>query len=223
MVAITCPPVRRRATVDDLRGVKIMEKFLPPSQQPGKNPPLSFSLVQAAALCGVAVHRLSEWADCGYVRSVGQGDDRRFDRHSLRQILAIRSAVRSADSPGSPASTLEESSSQWTPAHVPVNRPEEFLAPGFPLNDRRLGLQIEIFFALNPNMPRTAERVAASLHADIRQTRRLLDAMASNGVVCAVEDGEVVYGPGRARLRGPNIREQRIRATRRSRVPSSGQ
>jgi hypothetical protein len=201
-----------------------MDNPKPSSQRMGKSPPLSFSLSQAAALCGVAVHRLSEWTDCGYVRATGQGDNRRFDRHALRQILALRNATRSGPMPSRSRTGAPEPHAPRTAAPaVPSRRPEEFSVTAFPQSDVRLALQIELYFALNPSAPRTVEGLSASLNADPRQMRRILDSMAGAGVVRALRDGEIVYGPGRARLHGPNVREQRIRATRRTRVPVDGQ
>lgn len=197
-----------------------MDNPTSPSRRSGNAPPLTFSLSQAAALCGVPIHRLSEWVDFGYVRSSGHGDGRRLDRHALRQILALRNATGAGILPQRlPSAPSSHRAAPAAPA-APTRRPEEFFVSAFPLNDARLSVQIEVYFALNPDAPRTAEHLAHALHADLRQTRRILDSMTDAGLVRGFREGEIVYGPGRSRLRGPDAREQRIRATRRHRVPA---
>jgi hypothetical protein len=195
------------------------------SWRAGLSAPLAFSLNQAAALCGIPVPQLSEWTDCGYVRAEGAGDERRYGRDALRQILRVRDAMRSDRAPTRGTAHTAVSRRRREPGRTPpeARRPEEFSDSASPMNDVRLTLHAEIYFALNSDAPRTVEHLAAQLGVDARQMERILDSMTTGGVVRVVQDGLLCYGTGRARLRGPSPREQRIRATRRPRIPSPRQ
>jgi hypothetical protein len=208
------------AAPEIVQEVKFVDNPKSHTHRPEPSAPLAFSLNQAAALCGVAVRQLTEWADWGYVRASGAGDNRRFDRHALRQILNLRDSVRQ----GPPADSNARRSVRRTRLHgleTSSRRPEEFAVPPFPLNDARLLLHAEVYFALNADASHTADQLAERLSAEPRQMSRILDSMQRIGVVRRLQDGEFSYGPGRSRLHGPNPREQRVRALHRRRVPSN--
>jgi hypothetical protein len=161
--------------------------------------PLSFSLNQAAALCGVSAQDLRDWTARGIVSATGSGDHRRYDRDALRQILALR---ESGQAPGN-------------------GRQSEFSLPATEMDDPHLMMQAEMFFALNPGTEATVASLADQLGVDIDQMQRVLDNMVRLRRVSSLRRGsEVLYQAPRRRWRGPSIREQRVRATRRTRVPS---
>jgi hypothetical protein len=201
--------------------VKFVDNPKSHTHHPEPFAPLTFSLNQAAALCGVAVRQLTEWAHWGYVRSSGAGDDRRFDRHALRQILNLRDSMRAGPAaPPDSATRRSTRRAQLQGPDAPSRRPEEFAVPPFPMNDARLLLHAEVYFALNGDASHTAGQLAERLSAEPRQMSRILDSMQRIGVVRRLQDGEFAYGPGRSRLHGPNPREQRVRAVPRRRLPA---
>lgn len=89
-----------------------------------------------------------------------------------------------------------------------------------PLDDNHLSLQIEMFFALNTGAPLSARQMAERFSVDENRMARILEMMLIEGALVRGRiNGEVVYHAGRAQLHGPNPREQRIRASRRTRIP----
>lgn len=195
-----------------------MEKPTAPEQPSGDaQTPLSFSLNQAAALCGVSTHELWEWTTCGYVRTAGSGDHRRYDEEALRQIVALREAIRAATGPAA--------KSPLNPAIGPQDdqggRADEFSVAAVPMDDAHLTLQTEMFFALNAGVGVSANDLAKRFQTDSEQTLRVLGALVQSRQVMRVHRGsETVFQSSRAQLHGPSVREQRIRATRRPRVAS---
>jgi len=180
----------------------------------------------------VPVQQLREWADCGYIRVKGQGERRRFDREALRQILAVRDAIRSGRleaghgshqgasgaSGASGISSAQHCVRQDTPE---LRRPEEFSVASHPTEDAQLALQTEMYFALNSGAPQTAAQMARHFSVPEETMEHVLSAMLAARRVMRVRcGGETLYGPCHAYLHGPDPREQRIRATHRTRIPS---
>lgn len=180
--------------------------------------PLSFSLNQAAALCGVSAHDLWEWTTCGYVRTTGMGDGRRYDREALRQILALRETVRSGHDLGNRSETgvCDRSGFDWD-----STRASEFSLPISAMDDIQLMIQTDLYFALNAGAGASTEDLASHFEVDMEQMTRVLDGMVQARQAVRTRQGsEIIFRSARTQLHGPSVREQRIRATRRSRVPS---
>lgn len=170
---------------------------------------MCFSVSQAAALCGVTVHQLAEWTELGYVHAVGKGDRRFYNRESLRQILALRRSFEQSARKGLPDAEREARS-----------RPEEFFAPE-QLNDEHLALQVQMFFAMNPSGPQTAAGLARRFGVELDRAVRAVRALVVDGSLQETETpAGLQYHAGRLSLPGPRVREQRIRATRRRRLPA---
>ena len=185
---------------------------------PEERSSLWFNLNQAAAICGVPVQQLSEWTDCGYIRVKGHGDSRRFDREALREVLALRDAIRGGRF--NSANARRKAGESTSPVADPeTRRPEEFPTATEPLQDAHLALQAEMYFALNSRKPLSAAQLAERLGVPKERMEEVLAVMASARLVQRVcRGGETLFGPGRASLHGPGPRELRIRARRRSRI-----
>jgi hypothetical protein len=195
-----------------------MEKPTAPEPSGDARTPLSFSLNQAAALCGVSAHELWEWTTCGYVRTTGLGEGRRYDREALRQILALRETVRSGHDPGSRSGAGDSDRPGF---YGDSTRASEFSLPATAMDDTHLTLQTDMYFALNAGAGASAEDLAAHFEVDMEQMSRVLDRMVQGRHLVRIRQGsEIVFRSARTQLHGPSVREQRIRATRRPRVPS---
>ena len=180
--------------------------------------PLSFSLNQAAALCGVSAHKVWEWTTCGFVRTTGMDNSRRYDREALRQILALREAVRSGHEPGSRSETSVFDRNGFD---GDLTRASEFSLPITDMDDTQLTIQTDLYFALNAGAGAAAETLANHFEVDTEQMMRVLDGLVQGRNLLRIRQGsEVIFRSARTQLRGPSVREQRILATRRSRVPT---
>lgn len=188
----------------------------------GETAPLSFNLNQAAALCGISVQQLREWTDCGYIRATGHGDQGRYNRDALRQILAVRDAVRTGRLAHRRPRRCQAVPDPVLGDYAPERRrPEEFSVARADTDDDRLALQVELFFALNSGVPQTTVALAHRFDVDPEQMRRVLDGLVHARQTLQVRcNHETLYFWNRAALRGPSPREQRIRAARRRRTPS---
>lgn len=161
--------------------------------------PLSFSLNQAAALCGVSAQDLREWTLRGIVHTTGHGDHRSYDRDSLRQILAVRDSGRAAC----------------------TGRQTEFSIASADMDDAHLMIQTEMYFALNAEVEVSAASLTETFGVELEQMQRVLDAMLRSRQISSVRRGaNALYQSPGQQLRGPSIREQRVRAVPRRRVPS---
>jgi DNA-binding transcriptional MerR regulator len=175
---------------------------------------LSFSLHQAAALCGVSAQDVWAWTSHGQVRASGTGDRRRYDRESLRQILAMRDVGHTSHDHQEP-STGSRSGGR-------SSRQDEFSLPAAPMDDAHLMLQTEMFFALNAEAGATAEALTEHFGVGSLQMTRVLDSLVqARHIARAVHGAKVLFHDVRTRLHGPSVREQRVRATRRLRLPSN--
>lgn len=186
----------------------------------GATTPLSFNLNEAAALCGVSTREVCEWTACGYVCATGQGEHRRYDRDALKQIVALRDAVRAGQLPGErrgPATQMgirdSKSAEDW--------RSTEFLLPSTPMDDSHLMLQTEMFFALNAGSGADSASLARYFGVEPERIASVLDTMVQSRHLIRVHQGaETLFRAARTHLHGPSIREQRIRAAKRQRQPS---
>lgn len=161
--------------------------------------PLTFDLKQAAALCGVSVGDLREWTSRGIVKAKGNGDHRFYDRESLRQILAVRDSGQGICS----------------------GRQSEFSLPSAEMDDAHLMIQTEMYFALNAGAEASINSLSEMFGVESEQMKRAMDAMIrSRQVSCIRHGSDTLYHAPRQQFRGPSIREQRVRATPRQRVPS---
>lgn len=206
------------------------QPFSPEPASGNESVPLSFNLNQAAALCGVSAQQLREWTDCGYIQVSGHGDRQRYNRDALRQILAVRDAILSgrmaARRSNRRASAAHASSSpgRGTPSSTSrpeARRPEEFSVPKSSMDDDHLAVQAELFFSLNAGAPQTAAQLSNRFDVSANRMERVLESMLHTRRVLRVRcNHEILYYAGRTHLHGPNPREQRIRATRRQRIPT---
>lgn len=179
-------------------------------QPSGDAPALCFSVSQAAALCGVTIHQLAEWTDLGYVHAIGRGERRFYNRESLRQIIALRRSFELNTRRGEPDAAREAR-----------KRPEEFPTGEGVGSDELLALQMQMFFAMNPVGPQTAAGLAKRFGLELERAVRVLRLLVVDGSLEETETTEgLQYYAANLTLQGPRVREQRIRATRRRRIPA---
>ena len=163
-------------------------------------------------------YELCEWTTCGYVRTTGMDEGRRYDSEALRQILALREAVRSGHDPGPRSETGVFGRDGFDGDST---RASEFSLPISAMDDSHLTIQTDLYFALNAGWAASAEDMARHFEVDTEQMLRVLDHLVQGRHLIRLRQGsEIIFRSARTQLRGPSVREQRIHATRRSRVPT---
>jgi hypothetical protein len=142
----------------------------------------------------------------------------RYDRESLRQILALREAVRSEHNPAPPS---ESGADDRNGFDGDSTRACEFSLPVSAMDDTHLTIQTDLYFALNAGAAAGAEDLADHFEVDMEQMSCVLDRMVQSRQLVRIRQGSViVFRSARTQLHGPSVREQRIHATRRPRVPT---
>lgn len=157
-------------------------------------PELNLNIAQTAELCGISVRQLGYWTRQGYVTAQGKGTRRTYGLEAVRQLLAIRKAMRSGLSLRQALRSVADAPSSSVPPIISPSAARSSATSLSPSDAISLSQSLHSFFVANSKTRDHAGGLAIKLGRFEEDVQVAAEALCAAGILVSMAcAGLMVY------------------------------